>query len=197
MPKYKLEIEFDTEDDLRAYLGGETRAAAPAPAEPAREPEAHSPSVAQTKADDGDSDEITDDVDADGLPYDPEIHADPKSFTAKGTWRSKRGKSKEADEARAAFKAAGGAEAAPETTPAATPAMPGMPGAAKAAPAPVSFDQMLDKTLGMMQRGKIDADGVTALYAKLGIPDPSALETNESYRAALFAELCAIEPELA
>lgn len=188
MPKYKLEIEFDTEDDLRAYLGGETRAA-----EPAREPEAHSPSVAQTetKADDGD--EITDDVDADGLPYDPEIHADPKSFTAKGTWRSKRGKSKEADEARAAFKAAGGAEAAPETT----PAMPGMPGAAKAAPAPVSFDQMLDKTLGMMQRGKIDADGVTALYAKLGIPDPSALETNESYRAALFAELCAIEPELA
>lgn len=196
MPTINLTYVFDSEEELRAHLAGVTRAA---PAEPAREPEAHSPSVAQeaTKADDGD-DEITDEVDSDGLPYDPEIHADPKSFTSSGTWRSKRGKSKEAQEARAAFKAAGGAEEPPVVEHVAAPAgMPGMPAAAKAAPAPVTFDKLIDKTLGMMERGKIDEPGVTGLYAKIGLADPSTLETNESMRAALYAELTAIEADAA
>ena len=48
----------------------------------------------------------------------------------------------------------------------------------------------------MMERGKIDADGVMKLYGVVGIIDPVVLETNESMRAALFGKLCEIEPEL-
>lgn len=193
MPKYKLEIEFEDEESLRAYLGGETRAAVTAPVE--TETKAAAAVETETKAAD---DEITDEVDGDGMPYDPEIHASPKSFTSDGNWRAKRGKAEEAKEARAAFKAGGGNVTPPETE--TKPAMPGMPGAAPAAAeekaAPVTYETLLDKTVGMMERGKIDGDAVMALYGKIGVTDPSSLETNESQRAALYAELCAIEPEL-
>ena len=132
--------------------------------------------------------EITATVDSDGLPYDPEIHATPKSFTADGQWRSKRGKSKEAIDARAAFKASGGAVVS-EAAPPVTRTMP-MPAAA---PAPVTYDALYNKTVSMMDRGVIDYDGVVALYAKVGLTDPSVLETNETMRAELFKALTEIE----
>lgn len=141
--------------------------------------------------------EITATHDSDGLPYDPEIHATPKSFTSEGQWRSKRGKSKEALEARAAFKANGGAVVPPVVAPVVpadttSPVVRGMPMPA-AAPAPVTYDALFNKTASMMDRGVIDYEGVMALYASIGLTDPAVLETNESMRAALFTALTKIE----
>lgn len=194
MPKIEMKYVFDDLEDFQRYMDGfETKApttevatATLAVAEAARTV-ADAPVAEPT---------ITDNVDKDGLPYDPEIHATPKSQTADGLWRAKRGKADEANAARDAFKAAGGAVVAPVVT-----AMPGMPGAtapvtAPRAAEPISYDKLIDKTVGMMQRSKIDADGVMKLYGEVGIIDPASLETNESQRAALFGKLCEIEPEL-
>lgn len=188
MPKIELKYLFETEDELRAFIGTDA------------EPEvrsAPSPTATLEPASIGApaEPEITADVDGDGLPYNADYHATPKSMTADGLWRAKRGQSDKALAARAAFKAAGGAVAAPAAT-----AMPGMPGAAAMpaarAPEPISYDKLIDKTVGMMQRAKIDETGVLKLYGEVGIIDPASLETNESQRAALFGKLCEIEPEL-
>ena len=198
MPKIELKYVFDDLEDFQRYMDGfETKAPAPTvTAEITEEDRAAAPVVAPVA-----EPAITDNVDKDGLPYDPEIHATPKSQTADGLWRAKRGKSEEANGARAAFKAAGGAVVAPVV--AAAPAaavMPGMPGTAAVtpvrAPEPITYDKLIDKTVGMMGRAKIDADGVMKLYGEVGIIDPASLETNESQRAALFGKLCEIEPEL-
>ena len=190
--KHRLTIEFDNEADLRAYLDNTA---------PPADTDAADTDAADTKAapTPDTAEEITADVDADGMPYDNEIHADPKSFTAAGNWRSKRGKSKEADQARADFKAGGGNVTPPEPETKAESGMPGMPGmptgAAEVRADPVSYDQVYEKTSDMMARHVIDGAGVMALYKAIGMDDPSALNTNESYRSALYAKLCEIEAD--
>ena len=193
MPKIELKYVFYDLEDLQRYMDGFETKAAVVTAETGTDDRAAAPTTPAAA-----EPAITDNVDKDGLPYDPEIHATPKSQTADGLWRAKRGKSEEANAARAAFKAGGGAVVAPVV--AAAPVMPGMPGAAPVAaraPEPISYDKLIDKTVGMMQREKIDTDGVMKLYGEVGIIDPASLETNESQRAALFGKLCEIEPELA
>jgi hypothetical protein len=200
--KIKLTYEFDNMADFQAYMDGiGTERAAEIATDPIGndsplrrhtvaelpDTEAAAAELPDTKAAAAEP-EITATVDSDGLPYDPEIHATPKSFTADGQWRSKRGKSKEALDARAAFKASGGAVVT-EAAPPVTRAMP-MPAAA---PAPVTYDALYNKTVSMMDRGVIDYDGVVALYAKVGLTDPSVLETNETMRAELFKALTEIE----
>lgn len=209
MPKIELKYLFDGEEELRAFIGAETvanvtteesRTVALEPATTGAETVANVATEESRTAADATTQvvaepEITADVDGDGLPYNADYHATPKSMTADGLWRAKRGQSDKATAARAAFKAAGGAVAAPAAT-----AMPGMPGAAAMpvarAPEPISYDKLIDKTVGMMQRAKIDETGVLKLYGEVGIIDPASLETNESQRAALFGKLCEIEPEL-
>jgi hypothetical protein len=199
MPKIELKYVFDDMADFQRYMDGfDTEAPAPAVTvdeEPVRTAEVTAAPTATATAEP----EITANTDADGLPYDPEIHATPKSVTADGLWRAKRGKADEANQARAAFKASGGAVVAPVIAdePVATaPVMPGMPVVAARAPEPITYDKLIDKTMGMMERGKIDSDAVVKLYGVVGLADPAVLETNESMRAALFAKLCEIEPEL-
>lgn len=195
--KITLTYDFDNLADFQAYMDGigTERAADIAATRAVDVPVTAELPVADVTVDVREP-EITASVDSDGLPYDPEIHAMPKSFTAEGQWRSKRGKAGEANAARAAFKASGGAVAppAPVVTPVVTaaPAARGMPMPA-AAPAPVTYDALFNKTTGMMDRGVIDYDGVVALYASIGLTDPSVLETNESMRAALFTALTKIE----
>ena len=193
--KIHVTYEFENEDEMRAHIGGETRTAsvvvasqdvtpaAPAPAEP----------------------EVTAERDGDGMAWNPDYHSTPKSFTEDGMWRSKRGKAEEAKAARAQFKAAGGgmpatiaAPAMPVAAPAMPVAAPAMPVAAPAAilPPPVDFGRLVGKITGMMQRGSIGGDSVAALYVKVGATSSAQFETNESLRAALFTELCQIEPEL-
>lgn len=188
--KLHLTYEFESEEELRAHLGGETRSVSTATVtatETVRTPE--DAPAAETEP------EITAERDADGMEWNPDYHSTPKSFTDDGLWRSKRGKAEEAKAARAAFKARGGAE------PVAAPAMPGaggmpaMPVAAPVLPPPVSFERLVGKITGMMQRGKITADHLGPMYAKVGATSAQQFETNESLRAALMADLVALEPE--
>lgn len=208
--KIKLTYEFDSLADFQDYMDGVgTERAAVVSGE--RQADATIPVTAElltttavvadvtnptvdVRTDAPAEPEITATHDSDGLPYDPEIHATPKSFTVEGQWRSKRGKSKEALEARAAFKASGGNVQPPAAAmPAAMPTAAAMPGLPPLAPPPVTYDALVSKTVGMMERGVINADTVIALYAKVGVTDPAVLETNESMRAALFNALTEIE----
>lgn len=217
MTKITLTYTFDNDEELRAHLALTTRTetaplsrAADIPAvvidnnSPLRR---HTITPTTTPADDFQTREgytqpttpeepaesraadevITADVDADGLPYDAEIHADPKSFTSGGHWRSKRGKSKEADARRAEFKAAGGALTTPSMPTVAIVTMPGMPTAETRAE-PISYDMLITKAMGMMERGKVTADRMIAMYGELGV-DPNTFGTNESARAVMFKAL--------
>lgn len=212
--KLQLTYQFDSEDELRAHLGGETRTVDETPAAMTAMLSTEARTVAETPAPAAEPETETavsaDAVDGDGMPYDAAVHSDPPSFTADGLWRSKRGKGDEAKAARAAFKARGGNVAAPVDLPtAAAPAMtlPGMPGMPTAAalpadaPEPIGLDRVIEKISGMITRAKITEQVLAGLYAKhSGVADPAAsfnvFNTNESARANLFGDLCQIEPEL-
>jgi hypothetical protein len=206
MAKITVTYEFDNEDEVRAHFALTTRtetapitrAAVPQEAilAAAAAPVVNTPAAVapvETRADDeGTGDVVTADVDGDGLPYDPEIHADPKSFTAGGLWRSKRGKSKEADQRRADFKAAGGKMTAP-TMPTIPTGMPGMPlPTAETRAEPITFEVLLAKAHAMMTDGKIDASRMIAMYGELGV-DPNSFPTNESARASMYDALVKLE----
>jgi hypothetical protein len=209
--KLQLTYQFDSEDELRAHLGTETRTVAveaPAPVIPAA-PIAAAPVVPAAPAPvEAPAEEVrsASDVDGDGMPYDAAVHSDPPSFTADGLWRAKRGKGDEAKAARAAFKAKGGNVAAPAALPTGMPGMPAVPGMPTALPAdapePVSLDRVIEKITGMMTRAKLTEQVLAGLYLKhSGVTDPAqsfgVFNTNESARANLYGELCEIEPEFA
>lgn len=194
--KLQLTYQFDSEDELRAHLGGESRVeAAPAPVPEATPTpvEATPTPVEETKSET--------DVDIDGMPYDKTIHASPAQTTADGRWRSKRGKGDEAKQARADFLAKGGDIQPPADLPtaAAAPTMPGMPSALPAAaPEPVSLERVIERITTLMQRNALSEQQLAALYERHGgSSDPSAsfqtFSTNESARASLFAALAEFE----
>lgn len=208
--KVQLTYFFDTEDEVRAHLTGEARAAAPAPTHVSAQPETAQLEARAAEAETEDA-VSADALDGDGMPYDAAVHSDPPSFTADGLWRAKRGKGEEAKAARAAFKARGGNVEAPAdlpTEPAPALAMPGMPGMPSAksalpadAPEPIGLDRVIEKISGMITRGQINEQALAGLYTKhSGAADPAAsfavFNTNETARANLFADLCQIEPEL-
>lgn len=173
--KYQITYSFETEEEMRAHLGGgTTRAAAPAPTE---EPEVTVDRSA---------------LDGDQMPYDAEVHSDPPSFTADGLWRAKRGKKEAADAARAAFKAKGAAVVAPVIAAApVAPVMPalGIPAAAPVRQAPVTYEALIEKFTEVNARGALDPAKIGEVYARLGITDVAVFETNESLRAAMLSEL--------
>lgn len=211
--KLQLTYQFDSEDELRAHLGGEIRTVAetPATAAPIAAPVAEARTAVPAVEPETETAVSADALDGDGMPYDAAVHSDPPSFTADGLWRAKRGKGEEAKAARAAFKARGGNVAAPVDLPTAAapaltlPGMPGMPTAAVALPAdapePIGLDRVIEKISGMMTRNRITEQTLAGLYQKhSGVADPAAsfhvFNTNESARANLFGDLCQIEPEL-
>ena len=194
-----LTMNFDSLKDLQAWLAdgnvGKLPATVTAPIADTLNGTTGEDSDAPTK----------DDVDGDGMPYDESVHSDPPAFTANGLWRVKRGKAKEAEAARAEFKAGGGDVEAPEIAeelplPDANE-MPGMPGMPADAPEPVNLDTVLEKIKGMLARGSLTGERTTELYQKVcgstnGGEVYKMLQTNETMRAALYAELGQIEPEL-
>lgn len=194
-------MNFDSLKDLQAWLAdgnvGKLPASTTAPA-------STTDTLSGTTGEDHDA-PTKHDVDGDGMPYDESVHSDPPAFTANGLWRAKRGKAKEAETARAEFKAKGGDVAAPEVAdemplPIMTE-MPGMPGMPADAPEPISLDTVMEKIKGMLARGSITGERTTGLYQAVcgttnGGEVYKMLQTNETMRAALYAELCAIEPEL-
>lgn len=195
MPKINLTYTFDTEEEMRAFIGvGETTATPEAPEAPVTQTEP----VEEQRSDDAPT---ADSVDCDGMPYDASVHSNPPAFTANGQWRAMRGKAHEAKTARAAFKAGGGAVEAPAVTPdAALPGAPALPGTTalpESAPEPISYEKVVEKITGMMGRGTLTNETVAPLYVKHGGDNPAeTLSVNETARAALYAELCTIEPEL-
>lgn len=188
--KLHLTYEFESEDELRAHLGAETENRA-------------APAVVVTPVtDEADADVDTDgptrnDTDADGMPYDEEIHSDPPQFTADGLWRARRGKADEAKAARAAFKAGGGDFEGPAELPGME--LPGLelPGLPASAPEPVSLDRMIEKINVMLTRNLIDSPTLESLYEKhSGVSAKEAFgvfQTNETARANLVAALVTIE----
>jgi hypothetical protein len=141
-------------------------------------------------------------VDANGMPWDPDIHAATKSKKADGTWVARRGKSEEAAAALAAFKAGGaGVEppadvppAAEEPTAAPVTGMPnasapvaGMPTATAPAdmPPPVTNEQMIENVTRLMSSGKLSQEDYAEILTRHGVDlsDPAGyLATRESVR---------------
>lgn len=198
MAKITVTYEFDNEDELRAHFGADAvvRAAPvatpstptpPAP-EPAPEPEPEPVPVAAEP-------EVTDEVDADGMPWDPEFHATPKSFVGKGLWRAKRGKKDEADAERAKFKAAGGAVTAPvvEEAPVATATMPAPAVMPSVSSEPVSMDEVAQKTHDLMEAKVLSMEQYTDTLTLVGASSADDLTTNETMRAAYYDKIIALE----
>lgn len=204
MTKISLVYNFESEEELRAHLAVETRVAAPT--QPvAVEVKAAAPVAVETDAepDEAPDTEVSrDSVDDDGMPYNADFHSDPPTMTAKGLWRAKRGKTAEADAARAAFKAGGGNVEAPVITTVPAMTLPGMTTDLPApAPAPVSITKLAEKIGGMMRRGVIDAPTVSGMYTSVTKASDAAaamqvFNTNETARAALYSQLLVLEPEL-
>ena len=176
--KLSLTYEFDSETEMRAHLSASEKTDAPAPAPaPTASEKTDAPAPAPTE-------------DADGMPYDAAVHADPPGFTKEGLWRSKRGFADEAKAARAAFKAGGG-----DVTPPVVPAMPGQEVSEETVP-PVSLQTLLDRINEMLSSGAISEDALGEMYTRAsGVSAAESFavfQTNESARAALYAELEAI-----
>ena len=148
-------------------------------------------------------------VDSIGMPYDDDIHASPPSFKSDGTWKVARGKAEEAKTAVAAFKASGGNITPPVIEqPTAPTNMPvaetksettGMPGVAPTPPVEiVALDTVMAKWTDLMESGALSAERATEICVKItGSTDAKThyptFQTNETARAALYAELNAIE----
>lgn len=156
-------------------------------------------------------------VDADRMPYDAAIHSDPPSLTDKGTWRVKRGMAKQAEDARAKWKAQGGAivpptsvvaeQRAADPAPTVTVLMPGVPAPKPnmmeamypgimtprapepVLPPPVSVDDFLFVVTKAVNENKIAGEALQALYIKHGVTSMDILETNETLRRALYNDI--------
>ena len=142
-----------------------------------------------------------------GNMWNPEFHTSPPKTTKAGTWRIAPGK---ADAFKAYLEAQ--KQPAPEHTepgalansamPGMGGAMPGMPGMGGAMPgiegndtpppAP-DYETMCNRFIAMSEAGKIPDP--LALYKASGVTDPNALMTNETLRAALWAELDKIDAQ--
>ena len=206
--KHTLTIE-GTADEIRTALDNLTgRNDAPAQTTTAPATEQPAPAVDETKAaPTGDAA-----VDESGMPYNASIHASPPSTKTDGTWKVKKGQAEAAKAALAAFKASGGGVTPPviEQPDAAPTGMPGtetkaaptgMPGAAPIPTAePVALDVVMAKWTGLMESGALSAERATEICVKVtGNTDATThyptFQTNETARAALYAELNAIEAD--
>lgn len=155
------------------------------------------------KVEDVKSDVDADVVDSDGMPYNAEVHATTREVNKDGTWKAQRGKGDQAKAARAAFKAEGGDIDAPKTEAPGLPGTgtkaPGLPGAENIPAAdPVTYADFVAKATAVMESGKIDSDGICALYCEVtGDTDVSVaagkFETNESLRVEAVKRMTEIE----
>lgn len=140
------------------------------------------------------------DRDASGLPWDERIHAASKALNSDGTWRKRRGvddatvDAVEAELRGATVEAPAAISTTPEDRePVAPPPAPPMLSlpmpTAPAAPPPVDYP-LFAKTLNeAYTSGKLTADRLTEIYAKHNITDVNVLMTNETLRAAVYADV--------
>ena len=150
-------------------------------------------------------------LDANGVPWIESVHASTKGLTKENFWRGKKGVT--ADQRKAvedAWKASNNASftvpgsitgdgtGGPVTIPAGPVSLPGLPGAAPvglpglpaaAAPAPVSYEDLVAKYTTLATAGKITPDAMGAIYGKHGVTDMQVLMSNEALRTAIVADL--------
>lgn len=203
-----MQITFDPHnpDDLAtlARLLGSTAdtvqqpaAPAPAPAEPAREPETYNPSVEQEEQHD------PAETDIHGMTWDEEIHSNPPNKNADGSWRARRGRKDEYDAAIAAHKQAAtvdageAMQAASDTPPAmpsdTPPAMPAAP-APSTPPEPISYEAMGTRFMARHTAGTLPV-AYEQIYADLGVINPTDT-TNQTQIAKIWHYLDALDQDM-
>jgi hypothetical protein len=206
MSKISITIDGETLEEVRANmtemlgrLGGtdSTQVATDAPAPAAEKTEtpatpAAAPAAAPAPAKGADEGDAA--VDADGMPYDPAVHAATRTMTADGLWKAQRGKAAEAKAARAAFKAQGANETAPAAAGlpgAAEEKSTGLPGAENLPDAdPVTLEEAVDIAQKALGDNVIDTPGLLAMYSEItGKADANeafaVFQTDETARARL------------
>jgi hypothetical protein len=111
-------------------------------------------------------------LDAEGKPWDPELHASSKAKIGDGTWRKKR-------------------NAAP-----AVPAVPTPPVPAPVAPAvpAVTVPELTQALMAAMMAQKIDGLAINALCQRHGVPNIVALSQHADKAAAIMADFRATVP---
>ena len=200
MSKITITVECEDADDARSVIdqltgrsdAAVTTATPAAPAEKTEVKEAVDPDDAA--------------VDSIGMPHNEDYHASSRAVNADGTWKARRGKTEQAKEAAAAFKAAGGNVTAPATDAApglpgtkADDAAPGLPGADAIPPAePVTMADFTAKATAVLKSGKITNEEIIEMYHEVtGQTDTNEavkmFQTNESMRRAAVEELTEIE----
>ena len=140
-------------------------------------------------------------TDCHGMTWDAEIHSDPATINADGSWRARRGRKDEYDAAIAAHNngknaAAGHAMTqgapAPATATTGMPSMPSMPAApAPTHPvAPVDYEDMARRFVGMINDGEI-AD-FALVYNDLGVSFDD-IDTNQTSIDRLWKYMNALD----
>lgn len=139
-------------------------------------------------------------LDVNGTPWLADVHAGTKSKKADGSWTRRKGvqESTQLAAEKAAREKLAGTPPAPELPPVTAPepvvtasaGMPGMPGmAAIPTAAPISYEQLVEKYGQLAAANLITPDAAMAIYAAVGV-DVASLATNETGRAAVYAEMC-------
>lgn len=123
-------------------------------------------------------------LDSNGVPWIEAVHAGTKSQTKEGRWTKKRGVEQDvvdAAEAEAKAKLAGTPE--PDEQPEVEVEQTTVP--------PVDYRAVTEKYVELLKAGLIDEIKMMDIYAKVGTTGQE-LATNETHRAAVYAELCAL-----
>ncbi len=160
MPNYTITIECQTAEEARAQLDLLSRndSSEPVKSDP--------PSEVVVKTGDVP-------VDAEGMPFDPNLHSGRDKTNSDGTWRAMRGKKQEEQEARAAFKAQGGNIKSPVVTtpPPTAPVVPGAPVVPTVPePEPVrdyNITELTTKCQTLIDEGRINGPDITSLYLEV------------------------------
>lgn len=146
-------------------------------------------------------------IDALGVPYNPQLHSDTKSKNDKGAWRMKRGADKAAFKAWAEKHSRGGqAPATPQAAPQPAPqppmtsdqinqqyAAPPTPPAAPSIPVPQQPVEVPDyatwhqRFTQVWNSGKLDAATFEQMNAQAGVPDANAYVSNDQARGMSYA----------
>ena len=207
MSKITITVECEDAEDARSVidqLTGRSDAVTTSKASETTQEKTEAP-VEQVKSDNTNPDDAV--VDSIGMPHNEDYHASSRAVNADGTWKARRGKTKQAREATAAFKAAGGGVEAPDVGEDAPAGLPGtkaddatgLPGAAAIPPAkPVTMAEFTAKATAVLKSGKISNDEIIELYQEVtGQTDTNEavkmFQTNESMRRAAVEELTEIE----
>lgn len=148
-------------------------------------------------------------VDKNGIPWLESVHSSSKNLNADGTWRQKKGVSKEEREAaEAAVKnsetftvpaSIAGTNAPVTLSAPVAPTMPGMPVAPSTAPLdafsmptapipPVSYEQVIALYSELSNAGKIKPENLHAFYAEKGWSNPNDIlnGNNETPRREIY-----------